>query len=228
MRSLFLLKFLTLSSLLLNGATALGPPRSGHSDVRGQTPTPGDPDCTEDGRESDLERFPTKPGKELYHGSRIKPRLIEKDGGLRVQGKPEPNGAPMTYEQHVWTSRHHILAGKFKTEFISLEGSLEIAGKMLKIYYPVYRWRYIYVIDTAGIEDEFQFVKTLYKNDGKIHPFGEGEDEWITRKDIPWSAIIGWYKVGTKDNRMWWYDNPTRYGPKNSQVHWTHMSWLRP
>lgn len=220
MRTFSLLHILSFSSLLLNGASALGPSGSGHSGVGGQSSNPGSPRGAAAGAQaakhggSQAQNGRPKVGKELYHGSRSSPSAVEKAGGLKVQGKPQPGAPLMTYEQHVHTSRHHILKGEFKTEFISLEGDETIAETMLTKYYPSYLPTYIYYVDTTGIKGQFENVEWLYKLDKKKHPYGEGEDEWITRKDIPWSAIIGWYTVGGDDKTKWWHDNPTRFGPK--------------
>ncbi|TLD09802.1 hypothetical protein PspLS_11638 [Pyricularia sp. CBS 133598] len=191
MRTFSLLRILSLSSLLLNGASALGPSRSGHSDVGGQTLNPGSPRGAVPGVQvakhggSKVLKGPPKVGKELFHGSRRRPKDVERDGGLRVQAKPEDGAPPMTYKQHVQTSRHHILKGESKTEFISLEGNEKIAETMLTTYYPSYRRTFIYYVDTTGIEDQFENVEYLYNRDGKEYPYAEEEDEWITRKDIP-------------------------------------------
>ncbi|TLS22395.1 uncharacterized protein PpBr36_09939 [Pyricularia pennisetigena] len=210
MHKFSLLSFLTFSSLLFDGAVALGSPRNGHSDGAQQISRPGSPRGTAAGNSAGNYQGPKTPPA-LYHGSRRNPKSIRKEGGLMVQKKPDD--VPQTYDDHVHTSRHHIYKGEFKTEFISFEDDLVSAWKLLAKYYPAWRTRYIYQIDTTGIEDWFQNVNALYQADGKVNRIAPEEREWITRNDIPWSAIEGWYWLTIDDRRSDFVPNPTRYDP---------------
>ncbi|TLD07570.1 hypothetical protein PgNI_10931 [Pyricularia grisea] len=250
MRTFSLLSILSCSSLLLDGAIAVGSANnaqpglggqfpspgsargaaagvqvanhhdfnlpaaaSGQSGMNGNVLTPASPMGAAQGQQNPGYNGPRAPER-LYHGSRHPPRYIRcEQGGLRVAKQPEPGKAPMTYDEHVNTNLHYRIKGTAKTEFISVSDSPDVMKALLIKNYPSFFYTYIYYIDAKGIQDDFQNVDALYAADNRPNKWGKGEQEWITRKDIPWSAIRGWVKVYANGWHSDLQPNPTRWDP---------------